>query len=54
MYEVTDGVVKKTAVETGISTDAVTEITSGLVEGALVVTEGQTFLTDGQKVTPVQ
>lgn len=54
VYEVTDGVVKKTAVETGISTDAVTEITSGLVEGALVVTEGQTFLTDGQKVTPVQ
>ncbi len=54
VYEVTDGVVKKTAVETGVSTDAVTEITSGLAEGALVVTEGQTFLTDGQKVTPVQ
>ena len=54
VYEVTDRVVKKKAVETGVSTDAVTEITSGLAEGTLVVTEGQTFLTDGQKVTPVQ
>jgi multidrug efflux pump subunit AcrA (membrane-fusion protein) len=54
LYAVVDGVVKKKAVETGVSTDAVTEITSGLEEGSLVVTEGQTFLNDGQKVRPVE
>ena len=54
VYAVVDGVVKKTSVEAGISTDAVTEITSGLTEGTLVVTEGQTFLNDGQKVRPVE
>jgi hypothetical protein len=39
-------------VETGISDDAVTEIISGLAEGVPVITEGQSFLNDGQKVTP--
>ena len=33
-----------------MSTDAVTEITSGLDAGSVVVTEGQSFLSDGQKV----
>ena len=36
----------------GSRNDAVTEITSGLDEGALVVTEGQSFLNDGEKVRP--
>jgi multidrug efflux pump subunit AcrA (membrane-fusion protein) len=54
VYAVVDGVVKKKAVETGVATDAVTEITSGLEERTLVVTEGQTFLNDGQKVRPVE
>jgi multidrug efflux pump subunit AcrA (membrane-fusion protein) len=54
VYAVVDGVVKKKAVETGVSTDAVTEITSGLEEKTLVITEGQTFLNDGQKVRPVE
>ncbi len=54
VYAVRDGVVKKRAVETGIATDTVTEITSGLEDGTPVVTEGQTFLNDGQKVRPVE
>jgi multidrug efflux pump subunit AcrA (membrane-fusion protein) len=51
VFEVVDGAVKKTTVHVGISDDAVTEIVSGLEEGALVVTEGQSFLNDGEKVT---
>jgi multidrug efflux pump subunit AcrA (membrane-fusion protein) len=43
-------VLKKLAVQIGTSDEAVTEITSGLQDGALVVTEGQSFLNDGQKV----
>lgn len=48
---VVDGKVKKLAVQTGIADDAVTEITGGLTEGTLVVTEGQGFLNDGDPVT---
>ena len=51
VYEVAGGAVKKVAVQVGISDDAVTEISSGLAEGAMVVTEGQSFLNDGEKVT---
>jgi HlyD family secretion protein len=51
VFVVAGGVVKKTAVQTGISDDAVTEITSGLTEGVPVVTEGQSFLNDGDSVT---
>jgi hypothetical protein len=51
VYTVQDGVLKKLAVQIGTSDDAVTEITSGLQDGTLVVTEGQSFLNDGQKVT---
>ncbi len=51
VFTVVGGVVKKTAVQTGISDDAVTEITAGLDEGVLVVTEGQSFLDDGERVT---
>jgi HlyD family secretion protein len=43
-------VVKKTAVRTGISDESVTEITTGLEKGTLVVTEGQSFLNDGEVV----
>jgi HlyD family secretion protein len=48
---VSDGVLKKRGVTTGISDDAVTEIVSGLSEGEVVVSEGQSFLTEGQRVT---
>src|SRR5208283_4855858 len=51
VYVVEDGVVKKLAVQTGISDEAVTEVTAGLAEGALVITEGQSFLNEGEKVT---
>jgi len=54
VFAVAGGAVKKTAVETGISDEEVTEITQGLHDGAMVVTEGQSFLTDGQKVRPVE
>jgi multidrug resistance efflux pump len=51
LYVVENGVVKKSAIQTGISDDAVTEITAGISEGALVITEGQSFLNEGEKVT---
>jgi HlyD family secretion protein len=51
VYVVEDGVLKKRSVRVGISDEAVTEITDGLSEGEVVVTEGQSFLTDGQKVS---
>jgi multidrug resistance efflux pump len=51
LYVVDNGVVRKVAVQTGISDDAQTEITEGIPEGALVITEGQSFLNDGEKVT---
>jgi HlyD family secretion protein len=54
VYAVVDGVLKKTPVQAGISDDAVTEITAGLQDGASVVTEGQSFLNDGEKVTVAQ
>ncbi|HYW82059.1 MAG TPA: efflux RND transporter periplasmic adaptor subunit, partial [Spirochaetia bacterium] len=45
-----ENVVKKIAVRTGISDDSVTEIAGGIEQGTLVVTEGQSFLNDGEKV----
>jgi HlyD family secretion protein len=51
VFAVVDGKLKKTTVQTGISDNAVTEITAGLAEGTLVVTEGQSFLNDGDSVT---
>ena len=50
-YVVEAGVVKKVAVRTGISDEEMTEVTAGLSEGALVITEGQSFLNEGEKVT---
>ncbi len=51
VYVVEAGAVKRIAVQTGISDEAVTEITAGLSEGALIITEGQSFLNEGEKVT---
>jgi multidrug efflux pump subunit AcrA (membrane-fusion protein) len=51
VFAVVDGKAKKVTVQTGISNDTVTEITAGLIDGQLVVTEGQSFLADGQSVT---
>lgn len=51
VYVAAAGVVKKTPVQTGISDETRTEITSGLSEGDLVITEGQSFLNEGEKVT---
>ncbi len=51
VYVVESAVVRKRVVQTGLSDDAVTEITGGLSDGALVVTEGQSFLNDGDSVT---
>jgi len=45
------GVVQKVAVQTGISDETMTEITAGLSEGDLVITEGQSFLNEGDRVT---
>ncbi|MGA2379536.1 MAG: efflux RND transporter periplasmic adaptor subunit, partial [Spirochaetia bacterium] len=51
LYTVENGVVKKAAVQTGISDEELTEITAGISEGALVITEGQSFLNEGERVT---
>ena len=51
LYIAEAGVVKKVAVQTGISDDVTTEITGGISEGALVITEGQSFLNEGERVT---
>ena len=45
-----DGIVKKVPVQTGISDDSVTEVTAGLSEGDFVITEGQSFLNEGERV----
>ena len=45
------GVVRKAAVRTGIADDSRTEILSGISEGDLVITEGQSFLNEGDRVT---
>ena len=50
VFAVVDGRLRKTTVQTGISDDAVTEITGGIGEGTMVVTEGQSFLNDGDPV----
>lgn len=50
-YVAAGGAVKKVAVQTGIADETMTEITAGLSEGDLVITEGQSFLNEGEKVT---
>ena len=54
VFTVVDGAARKVTVQTGISDDAVTEIASGLSDGVMVVTEGQSFLNDGDSVTVQQ
>ncbi len=51
VYTVSGGMVKKKSVTAGIADDTLTEVISGLAEGDTVITEGQSFLTDGEKVT---
>jgi HlyD family secretion protein len=45
-----DHAVNEIPVKVGISNDKVTEIVSGLKQGENVITEGQIFLSDGEKV----
>jgi RND family efflux transporter MFP subunit len=45
---------KRRQVETGLESEAMVEITDGLKNGELVVTEGQTFLSDGDPVRLVE
>jgi len=54
VYLVVSNIVKKTAVQIGSADQSVTEVTEGLSEGALVITEGQSFLAEGDTVTPAQ
>lgn len=51
IYTVAQNEVKKVAVTIGLSNDKLTEITSGLKSGVDVITQGQTFLREGQKVS---
>jgi RND family efflux transporter MFP subunit len=53
IFVVEEGKVKKKSVNVGLSNDKVSEITSSLKEGDLVITEGQIFINDGQRVNIV-
>lgn len=50
VYAVKNNAVNKIPVELGIANDKITEIVSGLKPGDNIITEGQIFLNDGQKV----
>lgn len=51
VYIVQSGKVKKIQVTTGLSNDELTEVVEGLKEGDPVITEGQSFLNDGENVS---
>jgi HlyD family secretion protein len=51
VYTVQNNIVKKKAVTIGLSNTSITEITSALNAGELVITEGQSFLAEGEKVS---
>ncbi|WP_352399769.1 efflux RND transporter periplasmic adaptor subunit [Anaerotignum sp.] len=51
IYVIEGDTAKKTPVTIGIETGETIQITSNLPEGTQVVTRGQTYLTDGEKVT---
>lgn len=53
VYTVEDGIVKKKVVNVGISDNTSVEITSNLNTGENVITEGQSFLNEGDKVNTV-
>ncbi|KLU66945.1 cobalt-zinc-cadmium resistance protein CzcB [Desulfosporosinus acididurans] len=50
VYAVVNNTVDKIPVQVGISNDKISEIVSGLKPGENVITEGQIFLNDGEKV----
>jgi multidrug efflux pump subunit AcrA (membrane-fusion protein) len=50
IYTVQGGKVKKVIVGLGISNDTTTEITGSVQPGTEIITEGQTLLSDGEKV----
>ena len=52
VYVVADGKAKRTAIKTGAQNDSQTVVTSGLRDGATIVTDKTTDVTDGVKVTP--
>jgi RND family efflux transporter MFP subunit len=53
VFTVENGTAKKNIVELGIDTGDDVEIVSGLSAGDTIVTEGQTYLTDGDEVNDV-
>ncbi|SHI19253.1 efflux RND transporter periplasmic adaptor subunit [Desulfosporosinus lacus] len=53
VYLVAEGSVKKVQVTTGLANDRFTEIIDGLKVGDEVITEGQIFLNEGEKVNVV-
>lgn len=53
VFAVEEGKAKKCPVEMGIDTGDMVEIKSGISEGMTIVTEGQTYLTDGDSVNDV-
>jgi len=54
LYTVDNGEVKKVSIQTGISNEKFTEITSGIEVGVDIVTEGQNLLSDGEKVNLIE
>ena len=46
--------IERRSVKIGISNDKVTEVLQGLIEGDRLLTEGQSFLTEGEKVNIVK
>jgi multidrug efflux pump subunit AcrA (membrane-fusion protein) len=53
LYTVSNGEVKKISIETGISNEKFTEVTSSIEGGLDIITEGQNLLSDGEKVNLV-
>lgn len=55
IYTVEDSKIKRLVVETGIANEKITEITTeNLKAGTEIITEGQSLLTDGEKVNVVK
>ena len=54
VYAVVQSTVKKIPVDTGLSNDRITEIVGGLDKDADIISEGQIFLNDGEKVNIIK
>jgi len=54
VQKVVDGTIRTTPVTAGARAGAEVEVTGGLAEGDEVVSRAGTFVTDGDKVTPVR